>query len=285
MRQLKIQDQITTRSEILDRYLQEISRCQMLTPDEEVELAQRIRKGDKDAVQKLVLGNLRFVVSVAKQYQHQGVNLTDLISEGNIGLIRAAQKFDETRGFKFISYAVWWVRQSILQAVAEQSRTVRLPQNQVGLLTKINRTFAELEQKLGRHASAEEVAEKLNITEEKVLETLASSIRVASMDAPVQDGEETTVGDLITNEQATPTDQPLIQQSLSTEVERALNQLGERERAIIKMSFGIGQEEMSLEEIGAEFQLTRERVRQIREKAIRHLKGQKSSLLSAYLGA
>lgn len=285
MRQLKITKSITNReSASLDKYLQEIGREELITPSEEVELAQRIKKGDRAALEKLTKANLRFVVSVAKQYQNQGLSLPDLINEGNLGLIRAAQKFDETRGFKFISYAVWWIRQSILQALAEQSRIVRLPLNQVGSLNKISKELSRFEQENERRPSAEELAERLDIPVDKIADTLKVSGRHVSMDAPFQDGEENSLLDVLPNEDSPMADKSLNQESLSKEVDRALRQLYDREREILKMFFGIGCQEMTLEEIGAKFDLTRERVRQIKEKAIRRLKGQKSKLLKSYLG-
>lgn len=285
MRQLKITKSITNRdSASLDKYLQEIGREELISPAEEVELAQRIKKGDRAALEKLTKANLRFVVSVAKQYQNQGLSLPDLIDEGNLGLIRAAQKFDETRGFKFISYAVWWIRQSILQALAEQSRIVRLPLNVVGSLNKITKELSKFEQENERRPSAEELAEHLGVSVDKIADTLKVSGRHVSVDAPFQDGEENSLLDVLTNEDSPMADQSLNQESLSKEVDRALKQLYDREREIIKMFFGIGCQEMTLEEIGAKFDLTRERVRQIKEKAIRRLKGQKSKLLQSYLG-
>lgn len=285
MRQLKITKSITNReSASLDKYLQEIGREELISVGEEVELAQRIRKGDKKALEKLTKANLRFVVSVAKQYQNQGLSLPDLINEGNIGLIRAASKFDETRGFKFISYAVWWIRQSILQALAEQSRIVRLPLNQVGSLNKINKELSKFEQENERRPSAEELAERLDMQADKVADTMKVSGRHISVDAPFVEGEENNLLDVLVNDDSPMADTRLNQESLAREVERALQQLSERERDILKMFFGIGGQEMTLEEIGAKFDLTRERVRQIKEKAIRHLKGQKSRLLKSYLG-
>ena len=278
MRQLKITKSITNReSASLDKYLQEIGREELISVEEEVELAQRIKKGDQRALDKLTRANLRFVVSVAKQYQNQGLSLPDLINEGNLGLIKAAQKFDETRGFKFISYAVWWIRQSILQALAEQSRIVRLPLNQVGSLNKISKALSKFEQEHERRPSSEELAKELDISVDKISDTL-------KVDAPFVDGEENSLLDVLQNDDSPMADQSLNQESLSKEVDRALNQLHERERDILKMFFGIGCQEMTLEEIGAKFDLTRERVRQIKEKAIRRLKGQKSRLLKSYLG-
>lgn len=285
MRQLKITKSITNReSASLDKYLQEIGRKDLITVDEEVELAQRIKKGDQAALDKLVSANLRFVVSVAKQYQNQGLSLPDLIDEGNLGLIKAAQKFDETRGFKFISYAVWWIRQSILQALAEQSRIVRLPLNQVGSLNKIGKALSRFEQENERRPSASELADELNVPVDKISDTMKVSGRHVSVDAPFVDGEDNSLLDVLPNDDSPMADAELNQESLSKEVNRALDQLNPRERDILKMFFGIGCQEMTLEEIGAEFDLTRERVRQIKEKAIRRLKGQKSKLLKAYLG-
>jgi len=285
MRQLKINPSITSRdSKALDRYLGEIGREELISVQDEVELARRIRQGDRKALDKLVRANLRFVVSVAKQYQNQGLSLPDLINEGNLGLIRAAQKFDETRGFKFISYAVWWIRQSILQALAEQSRIVRLPLNQVGSLNKINKERSRFEQEYERLPSAEELADRLELAPEKVADTMKVSGRHVSVDAPFADGEENSLLDVLVNDDSPMADTRLNQESLAKEVNRALQQLGDRERDILKMFFGIGCQEMTLEEIGAKFDLTRERVRQIKEKAIRRLKGQKSRLLKSYLG-
>jgi RNA polymerase primary sigma factor len=285
MRQLKITKSITNReSASLDKYLQEIGRKELITVDEEVELAQRIKQGDQAALDKLVSANLRFVVSVAKQYQNQGLSLPDLIDEGNLGLIKAAQKFDETRGFKFISYAVWWIRQSILQALAEQSRIVRLPLNQVGSLNKIGKALSRFEQENERRPSPEELAEQLDVPVDKISDTMKVSGRHVSVDAPFVEGEDNSLLDVLPNDDSPMADQSLNQESLSKEVNRALEQLNPRERDILKMFFGIGCQEMTLEEIGAKFDLTRERVRQIKEKAIRRLKGQKSKLLKAYLG-
>ncbi|MDE6229212.1 MAG: RNA polymerase sigma factor RpoD/SigA, partial [Muribaculaceae bacterium] len=275
MQQLKISQAPTNRDPLLNRYLQEIGREELLTVDEEVELAQRIRQGDTAAVDRLVRANLRFVVSVAKQYQNQGLELMDLISEGNVGLQKAAQKFDETRGFKFISYAVWWIRQSILQALAEQSRIVRLPLNQVGSINKIRKVLNKFEQENMRAPSVEELAKELDVAPEKIAETMKVSGRQVSVDAPFQEGEDNSLLDVLTNNDSPATDDNLSRESLSTEVERALLQLHDRERQIIKLFFGIGCQEMTLEEIGVKFDLTRERVRQIKEKAIRRLKGSK----------
>ena len=286
MRQLKITKSITNReSASLDKYLQEIGKEDLITVEEEVELAQRIRKGDQRALEKLTRANLRFVVSVAKQYQNQGLSLPDLINEGNLGLIKAAEKFDETRGFKFISYAVWWIRQSILQALAEQSRIVRLPLNQVGSLNKINKAFSRFEQEHDRRPSPEELAETLDLPAEKVADTLRVSGRHISVDAPFVEGEDNSLLDVLVNDDSPVADKTLINESLSTEVERALATLTERERDIIRLFFGINCQEMTLEEIGEKFGLTRERVRQIKEKAIRRLRhSSRSKLLKTYLG-
>ena len=286
MRQLKITKSITNReSASLDKYLQEIGKEELITVEEEVELAQRIRKGDQEALEKLTKANLRFVVSVAKQYQNQGLSLPDLINEGNLGLIKAAEKFDETRGFKFISYAVWWIRQSILQALAEQSRIVRLPLNQVGSLNKINKAFGQFEQKNERIPSPEELAEMLDIPKEKVSDTLRVSGRHVSVDAPFADGEDNNLLDVLVNADSPNADRGLINESLATDVDRALDTLTDREKDIIKYFFGIGYPEMTLEEIGEKFGLTRERVRQIKEKAIRRLRhSSRSKLLKSYLG-
>ncbi|HIW11304.1 MAG TPA: sigma-70 family RNA polymerase sigma factor [Candidatus Rikenella faecigallinarum] len=286
MRQLKITKSITNReSASLDKYLQEIGREDLITVEEEVELAQRIKKGDQEALEKLTKANLRFVVSVAKQYQNQGLTLPDLINEGNLGLIKAAEKFDETRGFKFISYAVWWIRQSILQALAEQSRIVRLPLNQVGSLNKINKAFARFEQENERTPSPEELAKVLDLPKEKVADTLRVSGRHVSVDAPFAEGEDNSLLDVLVNNDSPNADRNLINESLSTEVERALSTLTERERDIVKYFFGIGTSEMTLEEIGEKFGLTRERVRQIKEKAIRRLRhSSRSKQLKTYLG-
>ena len=286
MRQLKITKSITNReSASLDKYLQEIGREELISVEEEVELAQRIRKGDQAALEKLTRANLRFVVSVAKQYQNQGLSLPDLINEGNLGLIKAAEKFDETRGFKFISYAVWWIRQSILQALAEQSRIVRLPLNQVGSLNKINKALSKFEQKNERMPSSEELAEILEIPKDKIADTLRVSGRHVSVDAPFVEGEENNLLDVLVNNDSPNADRGLVNESLNKEIERALSTLTERERAIVKYFFGIGQPEKTLEEIGEEFELTRERVRQIKEKAIRRLRhSARSKLLKSYLG-
>ena len=286
MRQLKITKSITNReSASLDKYLQEIGREPLIPVDEEVELARRIRNGDRAALEKLVKANLRFVVSVAKQYQNQGLSLPDLIDEGNLGLIKAAEKFDETRGFKFISYAVWWIRQSILQALAEQSRIVRLPLNQVGSLNKINKAYQRFEQEHERKPSAEELAELLDIPVDKIADTLKMSGRQVSVDAPFVEGEDNSLIDVMVNEDSPNADHTLINESLSREIDRALATLPAREADIIRKFFGIGVPEKTLEEIGIEFHLTRERVRQIKEKAIRHLKSSsRSRILKTYLG-
>ena len=297
MRQLKITKSITNReSASLDKYLQEIGREDLITVqeigredlitvEEEVELAQAIKRGDRKALEKLTRANLRFVVSVAKQYQNQGLSLPDLINEGNLGLIKAAEKFDETRGFKFISYAVWWIRQSILQALAEQSRIVRLPLNQVGSLNKISKAFSKFEQENERRPSPEELAEELDIPVDKISDTLKVSGRHISVDAPFVEGEDNSLLDVLVNDDAPIADRSLMNESLSKEIDRALATLTERECEIIKMFFGIGCQEMTLEEIGDKFGLTRERVRQIKEKAIRRLRqGSRSKLLKSYLG-
>ena len=286
MRQLKITKSITNReSASLDKYLQEIGREELISVEDEVELAQRIRKGDRAALEKLTRANLRFVVSVAKQYQNQGLSLPDLINEGNLGLIKAAQKFDETRGFKFISYAVWWIRQSILQSLAEQSRIVRLPLNQVGSLNKINKALSRFEQENERRPSPEEVAEEVDIPIDKIADTLKVSGRHISVDAPFVEGEDNSLLDVLPNDDSPVADHTLMNESLQTEIDRALETLTEREADIIRMFFGIGCQEMTLEEIGAKFALTRERVRQIKEKAIRRLRNNtKNKILKSYLG-
>ncbi len=286
MRQLKITKSITNReSASLDKYLQEIGKEELITVEEEVELAQRIKKGDQAALEKLTRANLRFVVSVAKQYQNQGLSLPDLINEGNLGLIKAAEKFDETRGFKFISYAVWWIRQSILQALAEQSRIVRLPLNQVGSLNKINKAFSKFEQENERKPSPEELADSLELPADKVADTLRVSGRHISVDAPFVEGEDNSLLDVLINNDSPNADRALMMESLAREIERALATLTERESDIIRMFFGIGCQEMTLEEIGERFGLTRERVRQIKEKAIRRLRHtSRSKLLKTYLG-
>lgn len=289
MRQLKITKSITNReSQSLEKYLQEIGKVDLLTPEEEVELAKKIKQGDQIALEKLTKANLRFVVSVAKQYQNQGLSLSDLINEGNLGLIKAAQRFDETRGFKFISYAVWWIRQSILQALAEQSRIVRLPLNKVGSLNKINKAFSELEQEYEREPSPEELAEMLEIPTEEVETTLGVAARHVSMDAPFVEGEDNSLLDVLENSATPGTDQALeYQESLRREIERSLSTLTERQCDVIKLYFGIGVEHpMSLEDIGEKFGLTRERVRQIKDKAINKLRSaSRSKLLKHYLGS
>jgi RNA polymerase primary sigma factor len=287
MRQLKITKSITNReSASLDKYLQEIGREELITADEEVILAKKIRDGDQAALEKLTKSNLRFVVSVAKQYQNQGLSLPDLINEGNLGLIKAAKRFDETRGFKFISYAVWWIRQSILQALAEQSRIVRLPLNQVGSLNKINKAYSRLEQQFEREPSAEELSEILELPQDKVADTMRVSGRHVSMDAPFVNGEENSLLDVLVNHDSPRADNELMNESLQREIERSLSTLTERERDVVRLFFGIGiNHGLTLEEIGAKFDLTRERVRQIKEKAIRRLRhNSRSKLLKTYLG-
>lgn len=287
MRQLKITKSITNReSASLDKYLQEIGREELITAEEEVILAKKIKDGDQVALEKLTRANLRFVVSVAKQYQNQGLSLPDLINEGNLGLIKAARRFDETRGFKFISYAVWWIRQSILQALAEQSRIVRLPLNQVGSLNKINKAYSKLEQQFEREPSAEELAELLDLPIDKVSDTMKVSGRHVSMDAPFANGEESSLLDVLVNLDSPKADNGLMNESLSKEIDRALSTLTERERDVVKLFFGIGLNHgLTLEEIGDKFDLTRERVRQIKEKAIRRLRhSSRSKLLQQYLG-
>ncbi|EIJ39087.1 sigma-70 family RNA polymerase sigma factor [Galbibacter orientalis] len=287
MRQLKITKQVTNRETAsLDKYLQEIGKVDLITADEEVELAQRIKAGDQIALEKLTKANLRFVVSVAKQYQNQGLTLPDLINEGNLGLIKAAQRFDETRGFKFISYAVWWIRQSILQALAEQSRIVRLPLNKIGSINKINKTFAFLEQAHERVPSAEEIAKELDMSINDVKESMKNSGRHVSMDAPLVEGEDSNLYDVLRSGESPNPDKDLLHESLRTEIERALETLTPREADVIRLYFGLGdQHPMTLEEIGETFDLTRERVRQIKEKAIRRLKHtSRSKILKTYLG-
>ncbi|MFM2038389.1 MAG: hypothetical protein RL432_1328 [Bacteroidota bacterium] len=288
MRQLKITKSITNReSQSLDKYLQDIGREELITAEEEVELARKIKAGDQKALEKLTRANLRFVVSVAKQYQNQGLTLPDLINEGNLGLIKAAQKFDETRGFKFISYAVWWIRQSILQALAEQARIVRLPLNQVGSLNKINKAFSRLEQEFERAPSAEELAEALEVPEEKIKESLNVAGRHVSVDAPLSANEDGgTLIDVMVNTESERTDSGLMNESLQREIERSLSTLTHKEREIIRLFFGIGMNHgLTLEEIGSKFNLTRERVRQIKEKAIRRLRHtSRNKLLKTYLG-
>jgi len=287
MRQLKITKQVTNRETAsLDKYLQEIGKVDLISADEEVILAQKIKNGDEIALEKLTKANLRFVVSVAKQYQNQGLSLPDLINEGNLGLIKAAKRFDETRGFKFISYAVWWIRQSILQALAEQSRIVRLPLNKIGSINKINKTYASLEQKYEREPSADEIANVLEISANDVRESQRNSGRHISMDAPLVDGEDSNLYDVIMSGESPNPDDSLINDSLRTEIERSLTTLTEREADVIRLYFGLGSKHaMTLEEIGEKFDLTRERVRQIKEKGIRRLKHtSRSKILKTYLG-
>ena len=288
MRQLKIATQITNRdSQAVEKYLQEISKISMITPEEETTLAQRIKMGDQRALDKLVQANLRFVVSVAKQYQHQGLSLSDLINEGNLGLIKAAQRFDETKGFKFISYAVWWIRQSILQALAEQSRIVRLPLNKVGLTNRIAKAFNQLEQEYEREPSAEELAEMLHLTRDEVAASLNTSFRHVSMDAPLYDGEDGSLMDVMENPNAESASMQIDHhESLRTELRRSLSTLTERQKQVLCFFFGIGTDSpLSLEDIGTRFQLTRERVRQIKDKAIAKLQHtSRCQLLKVYLG-
>jgi RNA polymerase primary sigma factor len=287
MRQLKITKQVTNRETAsLDKYLQEIGKVDLITADEEVELAQRIKAGDQTALEKLTKANLRFVVSVAKQYQNQGLTLPDLINEGNLCLIKAAKRFDETRGFKFISYAVWWIRQSILQALAEQSRIVRLPLNKIGSINKINKMYAFLEQENERPPSAEEIAKKLDMTVNDVKESMKNSGRHVSMDAPLIEGEDSNLYDVLNSGESPNPDRKLLHESLRIEINRALETLTPREADVVKLYFGLGEHQpMTLEEIGETFDLTRERVRQIKEKAIRRLKHtSRSKILMTYLG-
>ncbi len=287
MRQLKITKQVTNRETAsLDKYLQEIGKVELITADEEVELAQRIKAGDQRALEKLTKANLRFVVSVAKQYQNQGLTLPDLINEGNLGLIKAARRFDETRGFKFISYAVWWIRQSILQALAEQSRIVRLPLNKIGSINKINKMYAFLEQENEREPSPEEIAQRLDMSVNEVKESLKNSGRHVSMDAPLVEGEDSNLYDVLSHGESPNPDRALVQESLRIEIERALETLTPREADVVRLYFGLGDyQPMTLEEIGETFDLTRERVRQIKEKAIRRLKHtSRSKILMTYLG-
>lgn len=286
MRQLKISKSITNReSASLDKYLQEIGHEELLSVDEEVELAQKIKKGDRRALERLTRANLRFVVSVAKQYQNQGLSLPDLINEGNVGLIKAAEKFDETRGFKFISYAVWWIRQSILQAIAEQSRIVRLPLNQVGSVNKINRELNKFEQEHERRPSVDEIAARIDLPEEKIEEAMKANNRHVSMDAPFVDGEDNSLLDVLADNDMPMADKALVQESLRKEIDRAIELLNDREQKVVRAFFGIGTPEMTLEEIGDKYNLTRERVRQIKEKAIRRLRhNTKNKLLKTYLG-
>ena len=286
MRQLKISKSITNReSASLDKYLQEIGHEELLSVDEEVELAQKIKKGDRRALERLTRANLRFVVSVAKQYQNQGLSLHDLINEGNVGLIKAAEKFDETRGFKFISYAVWWIRQSILQAIAEQSRIVRLPLNQVGSVNKINRELNKFEQEHERRPSVNEIADRIDLPEDKIEEAMKANNRHVSMDAPFVDGEDNSLLDVLADNDMPMADKALVQESLRKEIDRAIELLNDREQKVVRAFFGIGSPEMTLEEIGEKYNLTRERVRQIKEKAIRRLRhNTKNKLLKTYLG-
>lgn len=286
MRQLKITKSITNRdSESLEKYLSEIAKEEMITVEEEVQLAQKIKKGDQKALERLVKANLRFVVSVAKQYQHQGLSLPDLINEGNVGLIKAAQKFDETKGFKFISYAVWWIRQSILQAIAEQSRIVRLPLNKIGTLNKIHKAFNQLEQEFQRTPLADEISKIVDIPEDKIASTLSMSGRPVSVDAPLIEGEESSLLDLMENKDSPMADIELVIESLKKEIQRTLSTLSEKERCVIEMFYGLGKKEMSLEEIGQEIGLSRERTRQIKENALRRLqKSTRNKLLKSYLG-
>ena len=286
MRQLKISKSITNReSASLDKYLQEIGHEELLSVDEEVELAQKIKKGDRRALERLTRANLRFVVSVAKQYQNQGLSLPDLINEGNVGLIKAAEKFDETRGFKFISYAVWWIRQSILQAIAEQSRIVRLPLNQVGSVNKINRELNKFEQEHERRPSVDEIADRINLPEDKIEEAMKVNNRHVSMDAPFVDGEDNSLLDVLADNDMPMADKALVQESLRKEIDRAIELLNDREQKVVRAVFGIGSPAMTLEEIGEKYNLPRERVRQIKEKAIRRLRhNTKNKLLKTYLG-
>ena len=286
MRQLKITKSITNReSASLDKYLQEISKEEMVSAEEEVELAQLIRKGDKKALERLTRANLRFVVSVAKQYQNQGLSLPDLINEGNLGLLKAAERFDETRGFKFISYAVWWIRQIILQAISEQSRIVRLPLNQVGSVNKINREISKFEQENERRPSVHEIADNIDLPQEKIDDAMNISGRHLSVDAPFSDAEDGSLLDVLINEDIPPTDVSLVSESLKSEIQAALSVLNERERNVIEASYGLGMQELTLEEIGEKYGLSRERVRQIKEKAIRKLRAStQNKILKSYLG-
>lgn len=286
MRQLKITKSITNReSASLEKYLQEIGKEEMISAEEEVELAQRIKHGDQKALERLTKANLRFVVSVAKQYQNQGLTLPDLINEGNLGLLKAAERFDETRGFKFISYAVWWIRQSILQAISEQSRIVRLPLNQVGSLNKINREISKFEQENERRPSLLEIADKIDLPEEKIDEAMSANGHHVSVDAPFSEGEDSSLLDVLVNDEIPTTDNSLVNESLQSEIQAALSVLNDRERKVIEASYGINQPELTLEEIGEKFGLSRERVRQIKEKAIRKLRSStKNKILKTYLG-
>ena len=286
MRQLKITKSITNReSASLDKYLQEIGKEEMISAEEEVELAQRIKKGDQKALERLTKANLRFVVSVAKQYQNQGLSLPDLINEGNLGLLKAAERFDETRGFKFISYAVWWIRKSILQAISEQSRIVRLPLNQVGSVNKINREISKFEQLNERRPSVDEIADNIDLPQEKIDEAMNINGRHVSVDAPFTDDDDSSLLDVLVNDDVPTTDMPLVAESLKAEIQTALGMLSERERNVIECSYGINRPELTLEEIGEKFGLSRERVRQIKEKAIRKLRNStKNKTLKTYLG-
>lgn len=286
MRQLKITKSITNReSAALERYLQEIGKEDMVTAEEEVELAQRIKKGDQKALERLTKANLRFVVSVAKQYQNQGLGLADLINEGNMGLIKAAERFDETRGFKFISYAVWWIRQSILQAIAEQSRIVRLPLNQVGSVAKVNRVLSKFEQENERRPSVDEISERIDLPEDKIDDALRAQNKHISMDAPIYEGEDGNMLDTMVNDDSPMADYQLLKESLKEEIHSALNGLSDREKSVIEAFYGIGMPEMTLDEIGSKYGLTRERVRQIKEKAIRRLRNNTyNEVLKTYLG-
>ena len=286
MRQLKITKSITNReSASLEKYLQEISKEEMISAEEEVELAQLIKKGDKKALERLTRANLRFVVSVAKQYQNQGLSLPDLINEGNLGLLKAAERFDETRGFKFISYAVWWIRQSILQAISEQSRIVRLPLNQVGSVNKINREISKFEQENERRPSVHEIADHIDLPQEKIDDAMNITGHHLSVDAPFSDAEDSSLLDVLVNEDIPPTDIFLVDESLRSEIQAALGVLNERERTVIEASYGLGTPELTLEEIGEKYGLSRERVRQIKEKAIRKLRTcTKNKILKTYLG-
>jgi RNA polymerase primary sigma factor len=287
MRQLKITKQVTNRdTPSLDKYLQEIGKVELISPDEEVSLARRIKSGDPDALSKLVKANLRFVVSVAKQYQNQGMSLPDLINEGNLGLIKAAQRFDETRGFKFISYAVWWIRQAILQALAEQARIVRLPVNKIGSINRINRAFSRLEQEFEREPSSQEIADILEVASEEVKESLKTNGRTVSMDAPISSEEDNNMYDVLQSNDAPSPDKNLINESLAYEIERALSTLSPREAKVLKLYFGINMKHpFTLEEIGEELTLTRERVRQIKEKAIKRIQyTTRCRILKTYLG-
>ncbi|MDP4221761.1 MAG: RNA polymerase sigma factor RpoD/SigA [Bacteroidota bacterium] len=287
MRQLKITKQVTNRdTPSLDKYLQEIGRVDLISPEEEVTLARRIKSGDAEALSKLVKSNLRFVVSVAKQYQNQGMGLPDLINEGNLGLMKAAQRFDETRGFKFISYAVWWIRQAILQALAEQARIVRLPVNKIGSINRINKAFAKLEQEFEREPSSQEIADILEMIPEDVKESLKTNGRTISMDAPISSEEENTMYDVMQNPDTPSPDKNLINESLAYEIERALSSLSQREAKVLKLYFGLGMKHpFTLEEIGEELKLTRERVRQIKEKAIKRIQfTTRCKILKTYLG-